>query len=396
MSEVLAVPSMEGVAVSEAAGCRVAVLWIDWYAYHVARFRGLAGTPGLAGRVVGLELVGGVGVHAGMKFREELAADLRVETMFPEGDWGGTSKGAMAREVWRRLNRLSPEVVLVPGYYTVPGLAAAVWAKMHGRVSVLMTESTAEDHARVGWKEWLKSRLIRTLFDWAVAGGKAHARYLGQLGFPAGRIAGFYDVVDNGMYREGVRAARVAGRAAYGLPEKYFLYVGRLAPEKNVRGLVAAWRTYRADGGTWALVLVGDGPERAGLEASVVGCEGEVVFAGHQGSRAMLPFYAFAECFVLPSEREPWGLVVNEAMASGLPVIVSARCGCAEDLVEDGENGFLFDPGVEGALAFLLRRMEDQGEARRARMGNRAAARVAEYTPERFGLEIARIAEAGR
>lgn len=382
-------------APSGTLSCRVAVLWIDWYAYHVARFRGLESAPALQGRVAGLEMVGGVGVHAGLKFRQDLPDDLRVESILPNGSWKTASKLALAREVWLRLDRLDPEVVLVPGYYTLPSLAAAVWAKHHGRTSVLMTESTAGDHARAGWKETLKALLIRGLFDWAVTGGTAHVRYLRQLGFPADRIVRFYDVVDNEFYREGTASLRRQSAAGPGLPAHYFLYVGRLAEEKNVRALVASWLSYRAGGGTWALVLAGDGSEADALRAMVADLEyaSDVHFAGLKQPEALLPLYAFADCFVLPSTREPWGLVVNEAMASGLPVIVSSRCGCAEDLVAHTENGFVFDPSTPGELTFLFSRMEALEPARRQAMGDRSAALVESYSPENFGSEIAWIAD---
>ena len=379
--------------------CRVAVIWIDWYPYHVARFRGLESAPALKGRVAGVEFVGGVGVHAGLKFREELPADLHVDSLLPSGNWQTASKYRLAWKVWQRLNLLSPEVVLVPGYYTLPALAAAVWAKVHRRTSVLMTESTAADHARSGWKELLKSRLIRGLFDWAVTGGAAHVRYLRQLGFPSDRIARYYDVVDNGLYREGTELLRQKSAATFGLPENYFLYVGRLAEEKNVHSLLSSWLRYRHAGGTWALVLAGDGPEGAALRTAAASSAyaNDVHFAGHKGSRDLLPLYAFAECFVLPSTREPWGLVVNEALASGLPVIVSSRCGCADDLVEPGVNGFVFDPEAGGdELADLLARMEGLGPEARVAMKSRSAEIIAEYSPENFGAEIASIADSAK
>ena len=386
--------------------CRVAVIWIDWYAYHVGRFLGLESAPSLRGGVTGLEMVGGVGVHQGLKFREELPSDLRVETLMPEADWRSANKWRLSTLLWQRLSALDPEVVLVPGYYTLPAVAAALWARVHRRASVLMTESTAYDHVRVPWKEMLKGIAIRMLFGWAVAGGKDHVAYLRQLGFPAERIAGFYDVVNNDLYRDGVAALRsraASGTAtatdrepADGLPkQKYFLYVGRLAEEKNIGGLLRSWIAYREQGGTWPLVLVGDGPEAAALRQlaadSVFGAD--VFFPGLKASRALLPFYAFAGCFVLPSTREPWGLVVNEAMSSGLPVLVSNRCGCANDLVAQGENGFVFDPASGALLTSLLLRIDQLGDAERARMGQASAERIRAYTPEKFGLAVAAIAD---
>ena len=150
------------------ARCRVAVIWIDWYAYHHARFRGLAHAPGLAGTVAGIEMVGGIGVHAGLRFREAvpdtLLETLPVHTLLPEESWREAGQLRLAAMLWRRLDALDPEVVLVPGYYTVPAVAAALWARLRGRASVLMTESTEQDHRRQPAKEAAKSLLIRALF----------------------------------------------------------------------------------------------------------------------------------------------------------------------------------------------------------------------------------------
>jgi len=377
--------------------CRVAVIWIDWYAYHVARFRGLESAPSLTGTVRGIELVGGIGVHAGLKFREDLPEELNIETLMPEVSWRDADKWKLAKLLWARLSQVDPEVVLVPGYYTLPAVAAALWARCHGRASVLMTESTAADHRRTWWKETLKGLGLRALFGWAVSGGKAHVAYLRELGFPLERVVGFYDVVDNAMFDRGTDLHRLQTAREAGLPENYFLYVGRLSEEKNVSGLLKSWLSYRLHGGTRALMVVGDGPERQSLEAIAKASPyGEDVhFPGLKSSKELIPFYAHAGCFVLPSKREPWGLVVNEAMASGLPVLVSERCGCAADLVLPGLNGFVFDPRDEAALSDKLKAMEDLTLEERVRMGKHSAELIRAFSPQKFGVSIASIVDAG-
>jgi 1,2-diacylglycerol 3-alpha-glucosyltransferase len=381
-------------------GVRVAVIWIDWYPYHVARFRGLAEAAGLKGHVAGVEMVGGIGVHAGLKFREDLPIDLPVSTLLPESGWAAASKLRLARLVWQKLSELRPRVVLVPGYYTLPGLAAAAWARMHGAVSVLMTESTAHDHLRKGWKEQVKSLGLRMMFDWAVIGGQAHGEYLARLNFPASRIVDSYDVVDNEFFAAGAASARQQAPPAELPHTPYFLYVGRLAEEKNVLGLLRAWLVYRQAGGTWPLMLVGGGPEEASLReiASVSHHAHEVYLPGLKNSAELLPCYGFAGCFVLPSTREPWGLVVNEAMAAGLPVLVSNRCGCAPDLVLQGRNGYTFDPSDLDELSVRMRVIESLSASERAAMGLASARCVADFSPQAFGLSISSIYEhaAGR
>ena len=372
--------------------CRVAVIWIDWYPYHVARFRGLV--EALPGEVVGIELVGGTGVHAGLKFREELPSDLPIETLLPGASWRTASHRSLARTLWLHLSQLDPEVVLVPGYYTLPAIVAALWARMHGRASVLMTESTAGDHTRSRWKEGLKRFGLRILFTWAISGGKAHVEYLHQLGFPFSHITGFYDVVDNNFFQEGTRRLRQHSSSSSHLPNlPFFLYVGRLAEEKNVGALLQSWLVYRDQGGTWPLVLVGDGPEAQALRVAAAASTyaAEVLFPGLKSSRELLPFYSFAGCFVLPSKREPWGLVVNEAMASALPVLVSSHCGCAPDLVIQGANGFLFDPCNNAELISLLHQIEGLSSEQRRQMGSASAQIVSTFSPSEFGRSVASI-----
>ncbi len=379
------------------ATCRAAVIWIDWYAYHLARFKGLQSAFGSNGEVYGIELVGGVGVHKGYNFRVGMPQELPVETLEPAKGWHEAGKLQLSVRLVRRLSALNPSVVLIPGYYTLPAIAAAVWCKWKGRTGVLMTETTATDHVRKGWRETLKSKLIRTLFDWAVTGGAAHERYLLQLGFPQDRIAHFYDVVGNARIEEGVaELRRETAAATYNLPADYFLFVGRLAPEKNAFSLLRAWLSYRDAGGTWSLVLAGDGPECLPLKelAQASGHGADVHFLGHRSARELLPVYAFAKSFVLPSTREPWGLVVNEAMAASLPVIVSKHCGCAEDLIRQGVNGYTFDPVNVGDLAQCLQSIAALPESERQRMGSASRERVAQYSPQNFGAEIGAIADA--
>ena len=377
--------------------CQVAVLWIDWYAYHLSRFRALCEHPELKGSVAGLEMVGGTGVHTGLKFREEIPANMPVTTIFPEGDWSRISKWKLASAIWSHLNQLNPSTVLVPGYYNVPALAAALWGKVKGRRTVLMTESTEADHLRVRWKEFLKQILIRSLFDWAIAGGKANRRYLERLGFRTERIARFYDIVDNNFFRSCTQADRLRYRAHdFGLPDHFFLFVGRLAEEKNVEGLLTAYVSYRESGGKKSLVLVGGGPLETRLRqiASKSAFSSDIYFEGLKNSKELSPYYAFANCFVLPSTREPWGLVANEAMAAGLPVLISKACGCAEDLVVEGENGFLFDPANLQELAERLRAVENLSSGELRTMGRRSSEIISHYSPEAWADEVARIARA--
>jgi 1,2-diacylglycerol 3-alpha-glucosyltransferase len=371
------------------------VIWIDWYSYHVSRFRALFENKTFARQVTGIELVGGCGVHSGLQFRNTERSGLPISTLFPLEDWEKAGQLKLASAVWQKLAELKPAAVLVPGWYTAPALASALWAKLHRKRSILMSETTEGDYKRVWWKESLKSLLVTQLFDFGIAGGLPHMRYLKRLGFSPDRIGRFYDVVDNRFYQERADAARQSPqlRSAQSLPDQYFLYVGRLAPEKNLTACLKAFAAYRRSEGTWDLVLVGDGPEREDLKERCLELDisEHVIFAGLKTAPETTLYYAFAKCFLLPSTREPWGLVVNEAMASGLPVLVSNRCGCVEDLVEEGGNGFLFDPTDDSQLTHEMLKIGESSQLTIDAMGHRSRDIIAGYSPEHWAEEVARV-----
>jgi 1,2-diacylglycerol 3-alpha-glucosyltransferase len=372
----------------------LSVIWIDWYAYHVARLRALVESPSRLGDIQGLELVGGCGVHRGVVFRNGDRGELPIQTLLPATGWSEATQNRMARLVWKKLAELNPQVVLVPGYYTAPALAAAVWARRHNRKAILMTETTRGDHRRMWWKEAVKGRLIRSLFDAAIAGGSRHVEYLQELQFPASRIGRCYDVVDNEFFRKGAAQFRKSQTAAkFQLPDRYLLYVGRLAPEKNLEALIRGFAKAVRRGAKFSLVLVGEGPLRGKLERQVqeAGLEPRVVFAGLKTTAQILPYYAFAHSFVLPSYREPWGLVVNEAMAAGLPVLVSRRCGCSDDLVEHGSNGLLFAADNEEELTAAILRADRWSAQERDSMGRRSENLIAHYSLQHWAEEVFRL-----
>lgn len=372
----------------------LAVIWIDWYAYHVARLRALVEYASAADDVQGLEFVGGSGVHKGMVFRTGEREGLPIHTLLPGAGWSEAKQKHIASLVWAKLDQLDPQVVLVPGYYTAPALAAAVWAKRRHRKAILMTETTRGDHPRTWWKEAAKGRLIRSLFDAAIAGGKRHQAYLRELQFPASRIGRCYDVVDNEFFRKGAQRLRMTQTAAtFRLPERYFLYVGRLAPEKNLPALIRGFEKARRAGSNCSLVFVGDGALRGTLEQQVrdARLESSVIFAGLKATAEILPYYSFAHALVLPSYREPWGLVVNEAMAAGLPVLVSRSCGCVDDLVEHESNGLVFAADREEELAAALLRAGQWSPVERASMGRHSDQLIMQYSLQHWAEEVFRL-----
>ncbi len=252
---------------------------------------------------------------------------------------------------------------------------------------VCMSESTEWDEPRIGWKEWFKRNLVG-LFSAALVGGKRHSDYLTKLGMPGERIFLGYDAVDNRYFSdkaEAIRSDAEEVRRQHGLPQDYFLASARFVEKKNLPRLLDAYALYRTSCGTsapWSLVLLGDGALRHGLESQlgVLGLRDHVMMPGFKQVADLPAYYALAGALIHPSTVEPWGLVVNEAMASGLPVLVSNRCGCAPELVCEGVNGFTFDPLKVEEIAQKMMRVS-ASDFPRAAFGKKSREIVAEWGP---------------
>jgi glycosyltransferase involved in cell wall biosynthesis len=304
------------------------------------------------------------------------------------------------------LEQANPDVVAVNGWNNFGSLAAANCCVERGLPMVVMSESARGDQPRTWWKERIKRQLIN-LYSAALVGGRRHVDYLVELGMPGDRIFTGYDVVDNEYFRqeaEEVRSQRSEIRQKYGLPENYFLASARFIEKKNLPMLIRAYARYRElagdrDGGQrttgngpWDLVLLGDGPLRETLNSQLatLNLHGHVHLPGFKEYSELPVYYAFARAFVHASMTEQWGLVVNEAVALGLPVIVSNRCGCVPELVTD--NGFTFDPASEHELAARLLEvasLSDHDLEHFAEASRRIAAR---FGPDRFGEGLERAA----
>jgi glycosyltransferase involved in cell wall biosynthesis len=255
-----------------------------------------------------------------------------------------------------------------------------------------MSESSRQDESRTWWKEAIKRRIVG-LYSAALVGGQRHVDYLFELGMPVDRIFTGYDVVDNNYFCDRARQIRNPKseiRSQRGLPENYFLASARFVEKKNLQRLIAAYAEYRQKSQTvgsvpWDLVLLGDGPLREILNSqlSTLNLNENVHLPGFKSYDELPLYYGLAKAFVHASTAEQWGLVVNEAIASGLPVIVSNRCGCAPELVNG--NGFTFDPTNEHELTARLLEMASLPDQERKHLSENSYGISENFGPERFG-----------
>jgi len=339
-------------------------------------------------------------------------------------------------------------IVFLPSYFPARNFALFVAAKSLGLRTVMMNESHSGTEQAKGWKKWIKRQLVKS-FDAALVGGKPHRRYFNSLGLPSARIFTGYDAIDNNFFT--AQAEKVHRKAlsfggnialceAYGLPARYFLSLGRMVEKKNLPALVEAYASFCARTQSdevspqraVALVFVGSGTLKSSLqeqarslgmqviekegpmEINPQGCTnnqrtnpnpglGSVFFYGFRQINENSIFYSLAEAFVLPSLKEEWGLVVNEAMACSLPVLVSRAAGCVEDLLEGSvlgseavqecTNGYVFDPTSVQALTRALE-LTAESQQRRLKMGKRSREIVENFSCENFARQAVKAMDA--
>jgi len=298
-------------------------------------------------------------------------------------NWGATTA----------LRRAAPDFIICGGYNYPASWEAMAWARQNRVPFALWAESTARD-LRGGHRliEFLKTRFLRQCDAFVVA-GKSSAQYLRNYGVPEEVIFAAPNAVDTQFFEqraEVIRRDEARHRQALGLPAHFFLFAGRLVPEKGIFDLLRAYGALNPEiRKEVGLVFVGDGASRSALlQRAAAISPGSIHLAGFAQRERLAAYYALADVFVFPTHTDPWGLVVNEAMACGLPVISSAAAGCVADLVESGWNGHVVSTGDVSQLTFAMDELARDPDLR-SLMGQRSQERIQQYSPEAWAAGIA-------
>ena len=293
------------------------------------------------------------------------------------------------------LRRQAPDVVVCGGYSYLASWTAQAWARRRQVRFLAWVESTLKDKRR---GHLVVERLKRRFMDGCngfVVPGRASAEYVKSYGRQDSEIFVAPNAVDNERFSRGAQAARdrAGSRNLLGVPQRFFLFVGRLVKAKGVFDLLEAYGQLAPElRAEWGLVFAGDGPARKQLEKRAARIGGEVVFAGFVQRDQLASYYGLADVLVFPTYSDTWGLVVNEALACGLPVIAARAAGCADDLVQDGCSGYLLDAGNVAQLRAAMEKLAQEPELRRE-MGRRGREIIANYSPEACAEGLALAAE---
>jgi len=295
--------------------------------------------------------------------------------------------GLDVAELGDAIRATEPDVALVSGWHSAY-LVRAIWECRRAGIPLVYRGDTNLAGHLTGVRGWVWQRRTRFLlgrFDaWLSVGALAHA-YLEYFVAPTDRLFDSPHAVDNAFFAREAEAfagkeLRAEARRGWGIAEDAFvaLFVGKLVPDKRPLDVIDAIHAMSAE---CVFLVAGSGALESQCREEAQRKDIPVIWRGFQNQSELGRAYAMSDCLVLPSERETWGLVVNEALATGLPCVVSDGVGCAPDLIVPGETGEVFPAGNVEALACELTRLRAEkadGVIRRAKCRDR----VSQYSYE--------------
>jgi glycosyltransferase involved in cell wall biosynthesis len=286
----------------------------------------------------------------------------------------------------RKFSRILKEnnigVVCIPGYGRPEYVILLALCTIMGRHVILFAESWYGASSIV---ERMKAGILKSTCDgYLVSGERARMHFADRLGINERKILTGYSVVDNQHFASSSSSSsKETG--------KELLCVARFAEEKNLSLLIDAFVKSVMPEQGWRLTLVGGGPQEEELRFKAH--SHPVTLLAWQPYNALPALYQHADVFVLPSIFEPWGLVVNEAMAAGLPVLLSHEVGCLPDLLQEGVNGWSFPSKNEGSLLTVLNQIAGLGAGKLKDMGEASRKIISNFSPERFAMQIGKLIE---
>jgi glycosyltransferase involved in cell wall biosynthesis len=368
-------------------GMHIAIIWQRFLPYHIARINHLREELSPFGyEVTAIEVTS---QDASYGFPEGVFSENSFKHIccFPKMSYHQLKPAVIHNKVFSLLMECKPDVSFAPAAPFPEGMAAFAYRNRCEARAVMMDDAWDHTDNRGSLTKGIK-RLIHRNIDAVFIPASSHLAYFSNMGFPEDRIVFGVDVVDNNYFlrkSEEARANNENVRASKKLPKNYFLFVGRFLPRKDLETLIEAYTNYRQQTGQnpWGLVLVGDGRNLENIRSLSRDVTG-IIFAGPQFSDSLCQYYALARALIVPSISDPWGLVVNEGMASGLPVIVSRGCGAAKTLVREGENGWTFEPGDDETLTKLMINASSLPSEALKEMGRKSQSIISEWSLDRF------------
>lgn len=310
-----------------------------------------------------------------------------VECLYKDNILEELSSLRCAISMLKKMRKENADVVVFSNYSYMPKIFAAIVNRyVYRKGNVVISDSTYEDRPRIWLKEWFKKILI-VPFHAGIVAGRRSRQYMLGLGCSNNELFDPIDVVDNKSIGLLYDTSNV--------PESRscIVCVARLIPEKNLFTLLDAYVIYLNDENGFekcGLVICGDGPLKDDLLKYVneLEIQKNVTFTGYVGQNEVVGYLRQSFCSVLPSVSETWGLVVNESLAAGIPVVVSEKVGCVPELVIQGETGCIVDPYCPHAIASGFAMFERKSDVELREIAERCRKHISKWDLDDFANAV--------
>jgi glycosyltransferase involved in cell wall biosynthesis len=360
---------------------KVAIVHTDFRIYWPARLKALIDY--LWSNEVSLEIIEIAGAGSPYYFANNSGQyPDNWHCLYPDKRMEDIPSGQAKMAVVKKLNEINPDLVISGPIAFPSGAGALHWSLENKKKKIVFDDARLIDVPRSRGIDFIKKK-VYSIVDAILCPSPVWVDTFMYFGFRKEQLFYGIDVIDNSFWKIKGKSPNII------IPEhKYFLTVGRQVPKKNFLFLLTEYLNYALEvKNPIHLILIGEGPESDFLKLFISenNIQHLIHFFPFLPQTELRAFYENAVWFILPSVyKESWGLVVNEAMASGLPVIVSDQAGCASTLVHQEINGFTFSPEVRTGLTSLLLKAASMPEEERKEMGLQSETIISEWGLERF------------
>lgn len=355
---------------------KIAFLHTDFRIYWPARLNALANELLKNGHSYFVVEISGKG--SPYEFAKNNNIPSYWHLLYPSTAISDINTKELKQTIHHELDEINPDVIIAGAIAFPSGANAVSWAKKNKKKVIIFDDARIEDVQRNFVVNFIKKSIYKCV-DAIIYPAEPWLETAYFWGFKKKQVFYGIDVVDNDFWR-----GYGNGRTEKG---NYIIAVGRMIPKKNFIYLLQEYKSYLDQcENTFDLLLIGDGIEKERLKQFVIESrlESKVHFLEFQTQERLRELYHNAACSSSSSEYETWGLVINEAMACGLPIIASIKCGATSTLVKDGFNGYTFDPFEKGALCSKLIAFHNLSDKKKEEMGKHSSSIISEWGLERF------------
>lgn len=283
------------------------------------------------------------------------------------------------KKIMDKLDEINPDILIAGPIPFTSGAIGMQWAYKRGKKIIIFDDSKHSHYNRNFLVNYIKISLIKLAHGILVPSEEYDSEYE-KWNIAKTKLYYGLNCIDNDYFHSKKKQFSSS---------KKIVFVGRLVKIKNLEALLTSWKVIEQVNPDYQLIIIGDGPEYENLLTIKIKLELErVKFLGNQNRRVIAKILAISEAFILPSFLEGWGLVVNEAMSAGLPVLLSNRVNAGYTLLKDGVNGYSFDPNQPEQMTEAILKYIGLSETEKIRMSKSAFSSVKKYNYRNLGDQL--------